>query len=44
MQKFSNLVCDPIYPGANPKCLKASLLLGPLNNKVSLPVGALIAN
>ena len=42
--KMLNFACDPIYPGASPKCLSASLLFGPLNNKVSFPVGALIAN
>ncbi len=43
-------MCDPFEPGAGPKCLKASLLFGPLNKTVFvpliffLPVGALSAN
>ena len=37
-------VCEPFWPGQRPKCLLASLSLGPLSNKTSFPVGASCAS
>ena len=33
-------VCDPFWPGQRPKCLFASLSLGPLRRTTFLPLGA----
>ena len=43
-EKSSYFACPRIVPLAAPKCLSASLLLCPLSNTVSLPVGHLRAS
>ena len=37
-------VWEPLWPGQRPKCLLASLSLGPLNKRTPFPVGANWAN
>jgi hypothetical protein len=37
LESTYGLVWDPGTPGAGPKCLLASLSLGPLSNKVLVP-------
>lgn len=37
-------VCESFWPGYKPKCLFASLSLGPLKSRTFLPVGAIWAN